>query len=123
MVLIMGWTFIHRRKDVSAKQMIQKEYDGHTIALSGVHDGAIYGAYTREDGKTIGIVFLIEHVKNDFYNFGYKEIDETCGPLATNCPRHILNKLSPVEDLYIETRLVRAQKWRTACRENITRRH
>ena len=41
-----------------------------------------------------------------------KEIGEECGPTAKNCPRRILDKLTPTESQW-------ANEWRKACRERL----
>lgn len=46
----------------------------------------------------------------DGYDFGVKEIEETCGPNASRCPESILKLLdAPHNDF--------AQNWRTRCHE------
>ena len=47
----------------------------------------------------------------EYCNFGYKDMDESCGPYQYDCPVSILNLLSPTEYEY-------AIEWRKACREN-----
>lgn len=44
-------------------------------------------------------------------DFGYKDMDETCGPCEDNCPIGILNLLTPTNNKW-------ANEWRNACRNN-----
>ena len=48
----------------------------------------------------------------DYYNFSYKDMDESCGPYQCDCPKGILDLLSPTENEY-------ALQWRQACRDNL----
>lgn len=52
----------------------------------------------------------------DFYNFSYKDMDETCGPYKCDCPKAILDLLTSTENEY-------AIKWRETCRENLTKKN
>lgn len=49
------------------------------------------------------------------YIFGYKDMDETVGPIESDCPERILDLLTPTEYPY-------AQAWRARCRENLATR-
>lgn len=48
----------------------------------------------------------------DYYNFGYKDMDETCGPYKYECPKGILDLLTPTDSEW-------ANDWRQTCRENL----
>ena len=50
----------------------------------------------------------------DYYNFAYKDMDESYGPCQCDCPKGILDLLSPTENEY-------ALQWRKACYENIVK--
>lgn len=49
------------------------------------------------------------------YIFGYKDMDETVGPNEADCPKAILDLLTPTEYPY-------AQAWRARCRDNLAAR-
>lgn len=53
--------------------------------------------------------------------FGYKDMDESMGPVQSDCPARILNLLTPLED--IERITGRSQgyavEWRKRCRDNL----
>lgn len=51
----------------------------------------------------------------DGYNFGYKDLEESMGPLERQCPKRIITAASPLRD---ETKGY-AAKWRQACLENL----
>ena len=55
-------------------------------------------------------VFMIKMFRMDKFghNFCYKDMDETCGPIISNCPERILELLTPIHNAY-------AQEWRAQC--------
>ena len=57
-------------------------------------------------------IFLTSTDSKDYFNFSYKDMDETCGPFECDCPASILNLLTPTDNEY-------AKEWRRRCRENI----
>ena len=71
----------------------------------------------RPDGDryVFGAVFLTHTDMGEYFNFSYKDMDETCGPCERECPVSILNLLTPTENVY-------ANEWREACRENAKKR-
>lgn len=72
----------------------------------------------KETGKRIvwASVILVRHYPKDpHYNFGWKDMDESCGPYETNCPERILKLLTPTDNEY-------ALGWRAACWANVEKR-
>ncbi len=75
-----------------------EESAGEVLASSIV--GSTYYAAHRKtthatgESKTVGIVFLIQRSP-----FGYKDMDESMGPCESECPRYILELLSPLPAL------------------------
>lgn len=49
---------------------------------------------------------------NDYYNFSYKDMDETEGPCECDCPKSILDLLSPTPSKF-------ANEWRDRCYKRI----
>lgn len=74
----------------------------------------IYVTIPENEQRVFAAVFLTSTNKRDYYNFGYKDMDESEGPYESNCPASILNLLSPTTYEY-------AIKWRERCWENIRR--
>lgn len=62
--------------------------------------------------KIFGVVFLTSIDSKDYYNFSYKDMDETVGPHYYDCPKSILDILSPTDSEY-------AKKWREKCYKQI----
>lgn len=91
--------------------------NGSWIPLKVIAKGrTVYAAVKRikPDGTTyvFGAVVLTSTNMRDYYNFSYKDMDETCGPCEAECPASILNLLTPTDNQY-------ANEWRERCRENI----
>ena len=71
----------------------------------------------KETGKRIvwAAVILVRFSRdphNRDNNFGWKDMDESCGPYETKCPERILKLLTPTDNEY-------ALSWRKACWANI----
>lgn len=50
----------------------------------------------------------------DYYNFAYKDVDESMGPCKYDCPKGILDLLTPTENEY-------ALEWRKQCYEQLAK--
>jgi hypothetical protein len=107
----MGWTF-------QAKPHHVKEYldggfrDGVTVLKSALKIDTYYAAL-QHDGVVSATVCLIRYVPGDDpYNFGTKWIDEDCGPVESECPKGILELLTPTDSEW-------ANQWRERCWHNV----
>lgn len=82
--------------------------------------GSTYYAAIKSFNKTNGYEYITAAVcltstnNKDYFNFAYKDMDESCGPGYCDCPKGILDMLSPTENEY-------ALEWRKACYENIAK--
>lgn len=80
--------------------------------------GSTYYAAVKSFNKTNGYecvtaaICLTSTNNKDYYNFAYKGMDESCGPYKYDCPKGILDLLTPTENEF-------AKEWRKACYENI----
>lgn len=74
----------------------------------------IYEQIPENERTTFAVVFLTSTDMKDYYNFAYKDMDEGCGPCQCECPKGILDLLSPTDSKW-------ANDWRQACYENITK--
>ncbi len=126
----MGWTYTHKPKTQSVRDFFDKEFGPHQDDGSRILDCAVvnmreaYIAYRMKSGAIFCVVCLLDYRKGDFpYDFGYKDMDEASGPYAANCPKRILDLLSPIEDCLDGDGLGAkyAREWREACRENLKR--
>lgn len=68
----------------------------------------------EDERETWAAVFLTRTDGRNYYNFYYKDMDETCGPGQAECPESILKLLSPTDSQW-------ANEWRERCRENAKR--
>ena len=121
----MGWTSYHathyKNGIVDRKAECDNIINGDMEStkwevLKSTMRGSVYYAAVRRTNKQTGeryvfaAVFLTSTDSKDYFNFSYKDMDETAGPYKCDCPLSILNMLSPTENEH-------ALKWRAACRE------
>jgi hypothetical protein len=118
----MGWTWFNfhgTTQEFIDKEFYDKSY-GEVIDHSR-KGNVLYMAYKINSGKYVGkvtaLVYLLGSDKKSYYNFGYKSMEESVGPVESDCPKRILDKLSPVEELYDEDSLSIqwAREWRQRC--------
>jgi len=122
----MGWTTTHKPSHIGAKEYIEANcltWESPTHDYR-VLDGGVknfrtyYGAVEKTDRSTgerqvFAVIFMLQFYKNDYHNFGYKDMDESAGPYQAECPERILKLLTPTTSQY-------AQQWRDACWAKIT---
>lgn len=116
----MGWTFTHRDKKESALEFFRREFarngNGDHILDAATKESAVYIAYRTEDNKVVCIICLVKWARDPYYNFGYKDMDETMGVYESKCPKRILQMLSPVEDITTHPESMKcAVEWRKRC--------
>lgn len=123
----MGWITFHETR--SAKEYFlqewQQEEDSHRILdIAIVNFREAYMAMQcKNTGQITAAVCLLHRAPKDYYNFGYKSMDEFCGPCVYNCPERILKLLSPLDEVTsCEQSKERATNWREGCQEIINRR-
>ena len=71
----------------------------------------IYVDIPTEEQKTFAVVFLTSTNMKDYYNFSYKDMCESMGPYECDCPKSILDLLSPTTN-------ENASEWRKVCYKN-----
>lgn len=111
----MGWTIVPAyevggRDLASLKEYFRRSWESDPrfeLVDMGKSGNTLYSAIRiKETGEVFAVVTLVSFKNGEF---SYKEIHENCGPLKTECPQRILNKLTPTENQY-------ALNWRKACR-------
>jgi hypothetical protein len=65
-----------------------------------------------ELSNVFAVICLTSTNMKDYYNFAYKDMDENVGPYQCDCPKGILDLLTPTENEY-------ALGWRKQCYENL----
>lgn len=129
----MGWTFKGRKYETckngrwtvtqaDRRKEMDDVYSGEsgdlrwTVLKSAVVGTTYYAAVKRENIKTgeckvfAGIALTSTRDTGYGCNFGYKDMDETCGPCCYDCPASILDLLPPTDNEF-------ALEWRRKCRE------
>lgn len=113
----MGWDYFHKAPGVTTKQVIERDYPSNEIVQFAMVGSVAYVAMRRKDtpdAPTIGVVVLTARAPRDYFNFGYKVIDEFMGPAESHCPAKVLDALSPTDAEYAVT-------WRARCRANLAK--
>lgn len=116
----MGWLYYHREPGETDRDHFAGKFgEGYEILDCATKRNVFYAALKTPEDKVIAFVALIQRVRGDYYNFGYKDMDESMGPSEAECPARILDLLTPVEDLDLgENGTQWATEWRKRCREN-----
>lgn len=70
----------------------------------------VYVEIPKEGQETFAVIFLTSVDSKDYFNFSYKDMDETMHPYNYDCPIGILNLLSKTDNEY-------ALEWRKKCYE------
>ena len=120
----MGWTFSHRDKGVTHEKWFSDQWrwddakmKSRLLACAGIGFDVVYLAieWTHKEDlrrEVFAVVSLIQWRRNDWWNFGNKDISEHEGPMRCECPEWMLNMLTETDNKY-------ALEWRAACRERI----
>lgn len=118
----MGSTSTHKEAGVPVRTFFEHYFTGATIIASGTRRDPDYVAGTvdwpyefyaavRYDdghphaGEVFAFVVLYAIAPSSYYNFTYKDLDETMGPVASHAPRAVLEALTPTTHEH-------AQAWR-----------
>lgn len=127
----MGWTSYnagyYKNGKVDRKAECDELYNGdiyswddrskvvgkNTVLKSAMVGSTYYGAvrvqrFDKNIDKVVAVIILTSVDMNDYYNFAYKDMDESMLPYQRDCPRSILKLLTPTEN---ENSL----KWRELC--------
>lgn len=112
----MGWTGMHRERGLTDREFWAKELSPNYTILDTHSKGGVFYAAVRYDGeqaskgRVFALVCLQQWSRGDYYNFHYKDMDETVGPCYYGCPDRILDLLTPTDSEW-------ANEWRQKCRE------
>lgn len=98
----MGWTSFNLNKPV--KEWFINDYIGinnnqEVIDVSIIKRKTLYAAIRdKETNKVFALVFLLRLSPRSYYNFSYKDMDETMEPFYYDCPMKIINKLTATDN-------------------------
>ena len=108
----MGWTSVNKPKGMSLDEFFNKEFKCDTLKLIGKGYTKNLSEYYRacynvEKGVYFALVCKI-HFGKGYYNFSYKDMDESENPYFYNCPKRIMDiieRSQPVNDMSKEWRM------------------
>lgn len=108
----MGWTSVNKPKGMSLDEFFNKEFKCDSLKLIGngytKNLSEYYRAcYNVEKGVYFALVCKI-HFGKGYYNFSYKDMDESENPYLYNCPKRIMDiieRSQPVNDMSKEWRM------------------
>lgn len=116
----MGWTFYHldypnKIEEVRSLYTWQEDDRGAEvldIAASGniVYAAVHYWNHATNEDEIHAAVVKTATVSRDYFNFGYKDMSESMNPFYYDCPKRILDLLTPTDNEY-------ALEWRRKCAE------
>lgn len=124
----MGWTYTSREKGIRTLDYFSDLFSGpqgQVIDCAATTTEAYLAWRDARTGHITAIVCDTRWVPNDpMFNFGYKAVEETCGPVIAACPAKILDMLTPVDEAYPQggSGADAARAWRQACRDRLERR-
>lgn len=98
--------------DIIGKFTVLKSTMVGSVYYAAVQKTKFATAEEPEMTKVFAAICLTSVNNKDYYNFSYKDMDESCGPCYCDCPASILNLLTPTESEF-------ANEWRKKCRQNI----
>lgn len=109
----MGYLFTGNTKQELVEELIDGDTQivTHKHSLRGNHLWAIQEA--KQTNHTFIIVFLLE---GDVEGWGYKEVTESMGPMAVDCPLNFLKMVPCPDSTY-------ARDWRVRVRAAATRKN
>jgi hypothetical protein len=116
----MGWLFYHRPPGQSDRDHFAPKLGDkrEIVACATVHN-VFYAAVRdleddyRKPGEVWAFIALLRRQRGEF-NFGYKDMSETMGPVECNAPARVLDALTPTDNEY-------ALEWREECRKNLAK--
>lgn len=101
------------RFKVEKSTMVGSTYYAAVTICKKIVDGILVDI-PENQRVTFGTVCLTSSRKEGRYTlFGYKDMDETCGPYAYDCPESILKLLTDTDSEF-------ALNWREMCRKKAT---
>ena len=109
----MGWTTTYKPVGTSVDSFFDKEFAGSSIEFVGKgclkNFSEYYRAcYNKKTNTYFALVCRIHFERDSYYNFSYKDMDESENPYFYNCPKRIMDiieRSKPVNDMSKEWRM------------------
>lgn len=114
----MGWTSFNMKYSVKGWFINHLESAGtlKVLDVAIVKYTQLYAAVEIVKTKQVfAAVYMLSFSPKSYYNFSYKDMDETCGPVISECPERILKLLTPLD----EDDQSYAKDWRERCWKRI----
>lgn len=107
----MGWTETNWTKGTKVKDWFKENYNHENDCVKQtVLDAALVARteafaaieqVNKETGeRKVFMAVVIMKFSGGYYNFMYKDMDETCGPNICRCPKRLMKLLTPTEHEY-----------------------
>lgn len=109
----MGWDYHHEVAPYDRRAICRRQIgNGYEVVRDAVVGTTYYAAVKSPHDGSVSAVIILTHIDRAGYcNFGMKFMDEECGPFKCECPKSVLDALSPTDNRY-------AIEWREKCRAN-----
>lgn len=109
----MGWDYHHEMAPYDRRAICRRHIgNGYEVVKDAVVGTTYYAAVKSPHDGSVGAVIILTHIdRNGYCNFGMKWIDEESGPYKCECPKSVLDALSPTDN-------ESAIEWREKCRAN-----
>lgn len=112
----MGWITFNKPKHISPsdyfRDSFKNEPNHELLDIAIVKRMTAYMAVRLKDtNEVIALVYLLTY-SNSWDNFGYKDMSEFAGPVQSECPKRILELLTPLSDSEDNNW---ARNWRERC--------
>lgn len=106
----MGWDYHHEVAPYDRRAICRSNIgNGYEVIKDAVVGTTYYAAVkSPRNGKVGAVIILTKIDRNGYCNFGMKFMDEEMGPYRNDCPKSVLDALSPTDNKY-------AIEWREAC--------
>lgn len=115
----MGWTSYHVDGNIDKKAECRKNIGELYPVLKDTMRGNTYYAAVKNEnpdsehyGDVFGLVIKTSVDNKEYFNFAYKMIEDNMGPCEAECPKAILDLLTPTDSKW-------ANEWRDRCYKNL----
>lgn len=114
----MGWTSYHvdnldRVEEIRNLYTWKEDDRGAEVLDIAIHGAVVYVAvhyWNPDEDNVHAAVVLTRNNNSDYFNFAYKDMGEDMNPYYYDCPKRILDLLTPTNSDY-------ANEWRRKCAE------
>ena len=115
----MGWTSTRRPAGQDTLDFFKNEFRDLFTRVDVVAHNATRSAFyaacrDKNTGEVWALVVATERTPGAYWNYSYKEMDETCGPYEAHPSKAVLDALTPTTSEY-------AIEWRAKARANLNR--